>query len=59
MNLKQANEVLSELASKRGRDIPFLLDEFIRFQEDGVCQYYLPQQNLACQIYLEEQHVSV
>jgi hypothetical protein len=51
-DINEANRIVGKMAKERNRSSDEVLNEFMRYQKDGECQHFWPDENTACQMLL-------
>jgi hypothetical protein len=55
-DINEANRIVGKMAKERYRSSDEVLNEFLRYQKDGECQHFWPDENTACRMLL---HIGV
>jgi hypothetical protein len=51
-DINEANRIVGNMAKERNRSSDEVLNEFLRYQKDGECQHFWPDENTACRMLL-------
>ncbi len=51
-DINEANRIVGNMAKERNRSSDEVLNEFMRYQKDGECQHFWPDENTACKMLL-------
>ena len=51
-DINEANRIVGKMAKERYRSSDEVLAEFMRYQKDGECQHFWPDENTACRMLL-------
>ena len=51
-DINEANRIVGKMAKERYRSSDEVLSEFLRYQKDGECQHFWPDENTACRMLL-------
>jgi len=51
-DINEANRIVGKMAKERYRSSDEVLNEFMRYQKDGECQHFWPDENTACRMLL-------
>ena len=51
-DINEANRIVGKMAKERYRSSNEVLQEFSRYQKDGECQHFWPDENTACKMLL-------
>ena len=51
-DINEANRIVGQMAKERNRSSDEVLAEFMRYQKDGECQHFWPDENTACRMLL-------
>ena len=51
-DINEANRIVGKMAKERYRSSDEVLNEFMRYQKDGECQHFWPDENTACKMLL-------
>ena len=51
-DINEANRIVGKMAKERNRSSDEVLNEFLRYQKDGECQHFWPDENTACKMLL-------
>ena len=51
-DINEANRIVGSMAKERNRSSDEVLNEFLRYQKDGECQHFWPDENTACRMLL-------
>ena len=51
-DINEANRIVGNMAKERNRSSDEVLNEFLRYQKDGECQHFWPDENTACKMLL-------
>jgi hypothetical protein len=51
-DINEANRIVGKMAKERNRSSDEVLNEFMRYQKDGECQHFWPDENTACRMLL-------
>ena len=51
-DINEANRIVGNMAKERNRSSDEVLSEFLRYQKDGECQHFWPDENTACRMLL-------
>lgn len=49
MELDRATHIVNKMARERYKPVGDVLAEFLKYQKDGECQHFWPDENTACQ----------
>lgn len=52
-DLNEANRIVGKMAKERYRSSDEVLAEFLRYQKDGECTHFWPDENTACRMLLQ------
>jgi hypothetical protein len=52
-DINEANCIVGKMAKERGRSSDEVLAEFLRYQKEGECQHFWPDENTACRMLLQ------
>lgn len=50
MELDRATHIVNKMAKERYASIGSVLSEFLKYQKDGECTHFWPDENTACRI---------
>lgn len=53
METVYANEILQRMARERNCTVREVIDEYLKYQVNGQCRHFWPDQNEACRFMLE------
>ena len=51
-DINEANRIVGNMAKERNRSSDEVLNEFLRYQKEGECQHFWPDENTACRMLL-------
>lgn len=51
--IEHATQIVTKMAKERYCDIPKVLAEYEKYQKDGECKHFWPEQNMACKFLIE------
>lgn len=51
-DINEANRIVGKMAKERYRSSDEVLAEFLRYQKNGECQHFWPDENTACRMLL-------
>ena len=51
-DINEANRIVGKMAKERYRSSDEVLNEFMRYQKEGECQHFWPDENTACRMLL-------
>ncbi len=51
-DINEANRIVGKMAKERYRSSDEVLAEFMRYQKEGECQHFWPDENTACRMLL-------
>ena len=52
-DINEANRIVGKMAKERYRSSDDVLAEFMRYQKEGQCQHFWPDENTACRMLLQ------
>jgi hypothetical protein len=52
MDLTRAQEILAKMAKDRCTTVSKVLAEFLKWEKNGECQHFWPDENTACKLML-------
>ena len=55
MKMQRAESIVENMAKLRGRAILEVLTEWRKYQVNGDCQHFWPDENTACRVVLKEE----
>ena len=53
MELDRATHIVNKMAKERYKPIGDVLAEFLKYQKDGECTHFWPDENTACKILID------
>ena len=54
-DINEANRIVGKMAKERYCSIDAILAEFMRYQKDGECKHFWPDENTSCRMLIERQ----
>lgn len=51
--IEHATQIVTKMAKERYCDIDKVLSEFKKYQKDGECKHFWPDENTACKMLIE------
>lgn len=48
MEMNTAERIVNEMAKQRFKTVDAVLDEFVKYQKNGKCNHFWPDENAAC-----------
>lgn len=55
MDIERANRIVGKMAKERYCSNDVVLAEFLKYEKNGECQHFWPDENTACLMLLEHQ----
>jgi hypothetical protein len=52
-DINEANRIVGKMAKERYNTLGDVLTEFLKYQKDGECQHFWPDENTACLMLIE------
>jgi hypothetical protein len=54
MDISRACNIVQEMAKHRGTGILEILQEYDKYQVDGKCDHFWPDENTACRVFMND-----
>lgn len=54
MNIDRARHIVNKMAKERYKPMGDVLIEFLKYQKNGECQHFWPDENTACRLLIEQ-----
>jgi hypothetical protein len=54
MEIERATHIVNKMATERYKPVGDVLAEFLKYQKDGECTHFWPDENTACRVLIEK-----
>jgi hypothetical protein len=54
MEIERATHIVNKMANERYKPVGDVLAEFLKYQKDGECTHFWPDENTACRVLIEK-----